>query len=180
MNRYEHAIKEFQSENENGKSKLVYAYFGLAVYMGQCLEETLCQMLWSDKFFKQKGKKPKILNKIIDEYETSKKTMGAFIKEVKKSYSISESEKQILEDVLKKRNYIVHNFFKFEVQKCFSETGQKEILKYFCSFIEKCQQIDQTLQTYHSLNIERLGVTQESITQLFTEMKAIERARDGR
>jgi hypothetical protein len=52
--RYEITLEEFNSEDENGRCRLVYAYFGLAIYFSQCLEETLAIMLWTDQIFKKK------------------------------------------------------------------------------------------------------------------------------
>ena len=41
---YENALEEYFNEDENGKHKLVYVYFGLSVYKSQCLEETFSNM----------------------------------------------------------------------------------------------------------------------------------------
>ena len=51
MTKYELALQEYKEENEDGKHKLIYAYFGLAVYFSQCLEETFSIMLWTDRIF---------------------------------------------------------------------------------------------------------------------------------
>ena len=37
--RYDIAKSEYETEDDNGRHLLVYAYFGLAIYFGQCLEE---------------------------------------------------------------------------------------------------------------------------------------------
>lgn len=45
MKQYETDLGEYESEDDNGRHRIVYAYFGLAVYFSQCLEETFSRML---------------------------------------------------------------------------------------------------------------------------------------
>ena len=70
---YKEAIEEFNSEDENGKSRLVYAYFGLAIYFAQCLEQTFINMIWLDRGFKKRVKFQNEVNEIITN-ELSNKT----------------------------------------------------------------------------------------------------------
>ena len=76
--RYEIAQSEYESEDDSGRHRLVYAYFGLAIYSGQCLEETFSIMLWTDRIFKKKVKTNAEVNEIIDAIENSKKDNGEF------------------------------------------------------------------------------------------------------
>lgn len=104
MNTYITALEEYNHEDENGKSRLIYAYFGLAIYFSQVLEETFSIMLWTDKIFKKQVKTNKEVNDIINVIENSKKTMGVLINEVKQSYSLTESLATDLKSILEKRN----------------------------------------------------------------------------
>lgn len=171
MTRYEIALDEYESEDDNGRRKLIYAYFGLAVYFSQCLEETFSIMLWTDRIFKKKVKTNKEVNDIIDTIENSRKTMGSFINEVKQSYDLPEELREDLGIILSKRNYLVHKYFKLEIQKMYSETGRKEMLGYFCKFIDDSKEIDKELKSYYSAYTERLGLTDERIEELMDEMK---------
>lgn len=171
MSKYEIAIEEYNQEDDNGRHKLIYAYFGLAVYFSQCLEETFSIMLWTNRIFKNKIKKSIEVNEIIDTIENSKKTMGNFINEVKQSYNLPEELKVDLENILSKRNYLVHKYFKLEIQKTFSEIGQKEMLKFFCKFIDNSTEIDNKLRNYYSVYTDKLGLTEERINEIASEMK---------
>jgi uncharacterized protein with HEPN domain len=122
-NRYEIAKKEYESEDEDGRHRLVYAYFGLAIYFGQCLEETFSFMLWTDRVFKQKVKTRAEVNVIIDTIESSKMTMGNFIKEVKQSYNLTNESIEQLDQILEMRNYLAHKYFKLHINKAYSKTG---------------------------------------------------------
>lgn len=113
MGRYKEAIEEYEkNEDDNGKHRLVYSDFRLAIYFSQVLEETFSIMLWTDRILKKKVKTDREVNEIIDTIENSKKTMGAFISEVKQSYSLSEKLSKDLKSILEKRNFLVHKYFR--------------------------------------------------------------------
>ena len=165
------ALEEYNHEDENGKSRLIYAYFGLAIYFSQVLEETFSILLWTDKIFKKKVKTNREVNEIIDVIENSKKTMGVFINEVKQSYSLTENLATDLKSILDKRNYIVHKYFKIEIQKTFTDFGKKEMLKYFGDFIDEVKRIDSELNSYYSKYTNKMGLTEQRIEEIMTEMK---------
>ena len=90
MTTFELAMSEYNEEDENGQSRIIYTYFGLAVYQAQCLEETFSFMLWSSRIIENNVMTNEEVNEIIDSLENSKKTMGNFIYEVKKTYNLSD------------------------------------------------------------------------------------------
>ena len=179
MSTYLDALEVYSSEDENGKTRLIYAYFGLAVYFSQVLEETFSIMLWTDRIFKKKVKTNKEVNEIIDSIEKSKRTMGVFINEVKQTYSLTEKLAEDLKIVLDKRNYLVHKYFKLEIQKFYSDLGKKEMLEYFGKFIDETKRVDSELNQYYSKYTDKLGLTKEKIEELVNEMKAEEKHREN-
>ncbi len=168
---YDLAIDEFRLEDNNGKHKLVYAYFGLAIYFGQCLEETLSIMLWTDKISKNGIKATEEINEIIDSIENSKNTMGMSLKKVMKCYNLPETQIFLLEDILKKRNYLVHKYFKINIQKFYTEVGQLEMLEYFCDFVDCSKLLDNKLILHYKYYTDQFGVTDEMIAKVKNEMK---------
>ncbi len=169
---------EYNNEDDNGKIRLVYAYFGLAIYTGQCLEEVFSIMLWTDKIFKNKIKTNKEVNEIIDSIENSKKTMGNFIYEVKQSYSLTDSIVEQLDKALEKRNYLTHKYFKNHIEKFFSEMGHLEMINYFCDFISESQLLEAQLTKYYSNYTEKMGLTEERIEVIMNQIKEQELKRD--
>ena len=169
--RYEIAQSEYESEDDSGRHRLVYAYFGLAIYSGQCLEETFSIMLWTDRIFKKKVKTNAEVNEIIDAIENSKKTMGNFINEVKQSYNLSTSIVDQLDKILDARNYLAHKYFKLHIAKFYSEIGQLEMIKYFCDFVDDSKELDKQLKAYYKNYTDKLGLTEDRIEQLMAEMK---------
>lgn len=181
MKRYNDAILEYEAEDENGKSRLIYAYFGLSIYFAQCLEQTFINMIWLNRIFKKKVKSQQEINEIIDTVENSKKTLGNLINEIKSDYEIPESLRSELKEVLEKRNYLAHKFFKEQIAKFKSDLGMREMLNYFCDFIDSSKAVDKQMTEYYSHYTEKLGLTEERIEELIKEMEneEIERAKSN-
>jgi putative protein kinase ArgK-like GTPase of G3E family len=178
MSRYEDTLEEFENGNDDEKHKLVYAHFGLAVYQAQVLEEAFSIMLWTNRIFKKQAESKEEINEIIDAIENSKKTMGNFLNEVKQNYGLTVEHLAILEDVLNRRNFIVHKFFKIEINKFYSNTGKKEMIKYLCDFIDDAVAIDSELDQYYAAFKLKLGFTDERIEDMLNEVKTKELERD--
>lgn len=172
------AINEYNSEDENGRHRLIYSYFGSAVYFCQVLEESLAIMLWTGRVFKNKVKTSKEVNDIIDSIEGSKKTMGNFINEVKHYYDLTEGLTLDLTSLLEKRNYLIHRYFKVEIQKFYSDLGRLEMLDYFCNLIDDIKRIDEQLDAYYSNYIDRMGLTQDKVDELVKQFKQEELDRE--
>jgi hypothetical protein len=135
-------------------------------------------MLWTDRIFKKKVKTNKEINDIIDTIENSKKTMGNLLNEIKTNYGLTDKQISDLDNILKKRNYLIHKYFKIEIQKLLSEIGKKEMLKFLCDFIDKVRLIDTELKVYYRNYTLKLGLTDERIEGLMNEMKTTELERD--
>ncbi len=178
MGKYQEALDEYYLEDENGKVRVIYAYFGLAIYITNCLEETFSIMLWTNRIFKNKPKTNKEVNEIIDEVENSRKTMGLLIQEIKENYGLTDEHKLQLKNVLDKRNYLIHKYFRLEIQKFYSETGNKEMLKYFSDIIKEAQNLDNELNQYFEHYKLKLGFDERRITELVDKMKSEEMKRD--
>jgi len=170
MSRYNDAVFEHEQEDENGRAKNVYAYFGLAVYQSQCLEEAFYLMLIKNRIITKKIKTNREINDFMDKFETSKRTMGNLVNEVKQAYNLSEETKNELTSLLNRRNYLAHKYFKENTQKFYSETGQKDMLKYFCEFIDHSRKLEEELKAYYFKTFEKMGLTEERLQQLMNDI----------
>ncbi len=175
--RYDTATDEYNLEDEDGKHKLVYAYFGLAIYYGQSIEVTFSIMLWTDRIFKNKVKTNKEVNEIIDSLENSKKTMGNLINEVKQNYNVPNQLIDKFDKLLNRRNYLIHKYFKLHIEKFYSEIGQLEMIKYFCDFVDDIEEVDKELNDYYAIYTSKLGLTEERINEIMNDIKIQEQKR---
>lgn len=94
MTPYKDAIDEYIRTDQN---KTVYAYFGLAVYHAQCVEEMFVSMLYLHRINNLKDKTQQNIRKIINKIDASKNTMGNFVGEVKQVYSLTDELEETLE-----------------------------------------------------------------------------------
>lgn len=165
----ENALEEYLHEDENGKHKLIYAYFGLSVYKSQCLEETFSNMLLLHRIC---NKSLNLLEDIDKEIlNSSKKTMGNLIREVRNEYNFTDKLEEDLLEILNKRNYLVHKYFKENIQKFFTELGQKEMLSFFSKFIDESTKIDNELEIYYQDYKNKLSLTDDVIKNTMNKMK---------
>ena len=178
MDIYKIAIEEYELEDDNGKHKLIYSYFGLAIYFAQCIEKTFSNMIILHRIVNKKIKTNSEVNEIIDSIENSKKTMGNFIYEVKQAYKLTEALENSLIESLNTRNYIVHKYFKLHIEKFSSEIGKKEMLNYFCSFITSVKKVDKDLESYYQSYMQKLNITDELLNSIMHKMEAVEAKRD--
>lgn len=173
---YENALEEYLEQDENGKYKLIYAYFGLSVYKSQCLEETFSNMLLLNRVC---NKSLNSLNDIDNEIlNSSKKTMGNLIREVKIEYKFTDKLEEDLSKILNKRNYLVHKYFKENIERFFTELGQKEMLSFFSEFIDESTRIDTELEIYYQDYKNKLSLTDDVIENIMYKMKEEEILRE--
>lgn len=103
--------------------------------------------------------------------------MGVLINEVKTEYSLPENLKIDLKKVLDTRNYLAHKYFKEQIQKFHTELGMKEMLQFFCSFIDDSKEVDNELDNYYCHYTQKLGLTEERIQELIKTLKEEETER---
>ena len=128
-------------------------------------------MLWTDRIFKNKVRTNQEVNQIIDGIENSKKTMGNFISEVRKSYALSDSVRVELDKILADRNYLVHKYFKLNIEKFYSEIGRLEMIELFCKFCDDSKKMEEQLKHYYKMYTDKLGITDEQITKIINDIK---------
>lgn len=114
-------------ETEEGQLNAVFACFGSAAQHAQLFEESLAKFLL-------------VYNKIADstlslqdlevlEAKLQKKTMGSLLRELSNYVTIQEeSVARNLDEALKLRNFLMHNFFIARGQSLKSEEGRLSLL----------------------------------------------------
>lgn len=167
---YNFALSEYELEAPDGQTRLVYAYFGLTGYWSQCLEETFSIMLWTNRIFKDKLSTNKEINELIDTFDNSKKTMGNLLHEVKNEYNLEQETIDKLWKILSQRNYLIHRYFKSEIHLFSSDLGKKEMLSFFCKYIEEVNKMDDLLKTFYEDYSEKMGITEEVIQEYTNQM----------
>lgn len=141
---------------ESEHSKELFAYFGLAVYYGQALEQQLTNLLLLTKL--SQGKTPSEAD-LADLYQRKLgNTLGQLIKEIQHHFPFSEEETAQLQNVWKQRNYIVHDYFKERIQDTFTPAGRAHIIRELKRFKNNASRLEIKLQGYCTEMYAKLGL----------------------
>ena len=74
-----------------------------------------------------------------------------------------------LKSILKLRNYITHDYFRFNTELFYSETGKKRMIKDFVEFRERSKKLDTVLKAYLKIYSDTIGLTDEKIDALLLD-----------
>ncbi|MDK8193484.1 hypothetical protein QP794_25670 [Paenibacillus sp. UMB7766-LJ446] len=157
-----------KSDTESEHAKECYAYFGLAVYYSQVLEHQLVNMIILLK--RSQGLLPTESDFDVLYIQRSKRTLGNLISEIKELFQLQEDEKNELEEVLRQRNFIVHDYFKEKIALTLTESGRNELVNELQRFVERVRNIDSRLEVYSDRMRKSVGLTDE---MLENELKII-------
>ena len=138
-----------------------YAHFGLAIFQAQIFEIEIVTSMVIAMFPKKDLIGRKNISAFMDQRSTY--TLGRLLRDLKKYASVPDELEQTLEEALKKRNWLVHNYFKDRAEEFMSSAGCNLMI----SELEGAQQL--FVDATHTLNIsvkpirERFGLTDEVI-----------------
>jgi hypothetical protein len=141
----------------------VFLYFGKAAYHAQCMEFELVTMRLLDSLHKKEiGTQQDFCDR---ESVWEKKTLGHFIRYLKKGPVVPADFSAFLDDVLEKRNFLIHDFFIHYADKFTTEEGRDAMLT-------ELRAIGQLLETGHKVFEDTtrvfakdFGVTSETIAK---------------
>ncbi|MNB72350.1 hypothetical protein D3C81_107350 [compost metagenome] len=149
-------MKEDTQSTESEQSKELFAYFGLAVYYCQAIEQQLTNLLLLTKL--SQGTLPSEAD-LADLYQRKLgNSLGQLIKEIQHHFSFSEEETAQLHHVWKQRNYIVHDYFKERIQDTFTPSGRAGIIRELKRFKNKAGALELKLQGYCNELYRKLGL----------------------
>lgn len=162
---------------ESYQCKEIYAFFGLTMYHIQCLERTL-SMLCATVYNPDANCITRSQFDSILEANFSK-TLGQLITKIKKSVDLPDDFENKLADALKKRNFLVHNYFWERSLKFGHTQGQKEMMEELSQYSVFFEDMDHELDiVLRKWRISK-GITDDVINQhlgklLFAEIEKVE------
>lgn len=148
----------FMLESEH--SKELFAYYGLAVYYGQAMEQQLVNLILLTKMSQGKAMSEEELEELYERKMSS--SLGQLIHEARHHITFSEEDIIRLNELWQQRNRIVHHFFKERIHETFSPEGRTRMIKELSDFKERAQELEVTLHQYTSEWIAELGLNDES------------------
>lgn len=94
---------------EDEECREVYAHFGLAAYHAQCLEKDLVVSLLACARLAKTAPAPAGLDELRESLH--KRPLGTLLKEFRGLGTLDPPLEQLVEDALKKRNFLMHHYF---------------------------------------------------------------------
>ncbi|QQA77087.1 hypothetical protein [Pectobacterium parmentieri] len=155
--------------------KEVYAYFGLAMYRAQCVEQSIVQLLIFFDFFKENVPKFSTSEKWEVDFDRfddmlSKKTMGNLLNSIKKLSVLDDDIENTLSLALKTRNWLAHAYFVDHALDFINESGRNKMITELEKVIELFNSVENILQPISSSAALKYGLTDEVLEKIKKEM----------
>ena len=120
-------------QQESDHIRDVYAHFGLAVYLAQCVEQSIFQhLLFLDHFPKAIAEftSKEAWVSAFDEFEARElsQTMGKLIRRIKEAGQPTDDIQVLLTQVLKQRNWLAHGYFADRAMDFTRESGREKMV----------------------------------------------------
>jgi len=151
--------------------KEVYAYYGLAMYWAQCLEQSIFQhLLFFDHFPRaiKAYKDPQQWAEEFDEYESRemKQTMGKLIQRLRESGQPTKEIELALEEALKARNWLAHGYFSDRAIQLTVSSGRQEMLIELESLYSTLKNCEALIDAATQPVIQKMDLTEEMMTDI--------------
>lgn len=168
------------SDEEDEQVKETFAYFGRAAYMANVLEQALMNVLMFLEFIKQKkiqfnGKKASEIdyekyNSEFDDFMTHKfkLTMGELGKKIKELSVFDDELNRRIYEATKKRNFLLHNFWREESDSMLSEEGRIKLIEDLDEYSYIFKQLDSDIEDALAPILNKLSIDIKFLN-LYTE-----------
>jgi hypothetical protein len=163
-------------EPEDFGPKEVFAFYGLAAYHAQVLEQ---ELLIFPMILHRSGRSH-LMQADLDGLfaNLEKRTLGQLLREAAGMTRVPDDVAGQLEVALDRRNYLVHRFFEKHSEDFISERGRTEMIEELRELTALFQRTDAAVLAVREPLAENLGITRELADRLFKAMIARAAARD--
>lgn len=171
---------------ESEQVRDVYAHFGLAVYWGQCIEQSIFQyLLFFDHFPKAIAKftTPESWANDFDRYEAREmsQTMGKLIRRLQEvGQQVSNLEHSLFK-VLKIRNWLAHGYFADRAIEFTDGHGRSDMISELEEIKESFQLCAQEIDAITLPVMQKFGLNEEMLTKIQADMRTeyVKRSRNS-
>ncbi len=148
-------------EPEYDDPKELYAFFGLAVYSAQLLEQGIINLMVGLHI---SGMEAPTWADVCSLYEQGdRKTLGQILKAARKIVPFDPTIELQLERALGKRNFLVHHFFVENDENLLTESGKRKMIDELSETISFFKKVDlQVDELWHAV-WTKYGFTKERI-----------------
>ncbi len=152
---------KYNIKTDDELMKEVYAYFGLAVYFGQCLEQALINAISVIAASKEMKRAGELFEK--HQKEGLEATLGKLCSTIKGLAPLSTELQHELNEARDMRNYLCHNYWKEKIFLMTTTKGCHESIRNFKSYKIKFESTANKIETLEAQAYRVLGVSQENL-----------------
>ncbi len=160
-------LEEFCNLDENSQIKEIYACFGLSIYLMQCFEQQLMNMILIYARVNKIAVNVAEFDEIFEKNKT--KTMGKLINSVFEEFEIKEKDRLDIWKLHNTRNYFAHHYFKDKISEWNGIEGRVKMLSEILEVISNTENLDTRLQLYEEPYYEKTKITEELISRIINE-----------
>ncbi len=156
------------------QTKEVYAQFGLAVYLVQVLEHAIVEaMVYLDLIPSKARKVPDAAAwaKTFDEFMEGhfKQTLGRLIQTLAALTTISPDLNELLTESLRRRNWLMHSYFRERAEKFMTELGRDSMLSELQEIQGLFDRTEKALDRAMAPIRQRYGFTDDRLSAYYDE-----------
>jgi len=149
--------------DENEHCKEVYAHAGLALYFAQVLEHGVVNAM----LFARMPEYEKVTRAELDAFlaKQFEKTLGAMLKAMRRYVTVPPDVEKLLNEALRKRNRLTHEFFREFAEHFMNAKGRDEMLAWLQDAESMFQRANTELKSLTTQIREKYGITEEAIAK---------------
>lgn len=166
-----------EPHDANGEQvKEVYARFGLAIYFAQVLEHGIINALVILDLIPSR----RHLARSADEWGSEvdafmdrhfQATMGRMMRNLRDTTQVDDDLEQLLSEALRKRNWLVHDFFRERATEFMSSPGREQMISEVDGCRDLFQSADKRLEATVVPLRRRAGLTDELLAREYERMQ---------
>ncbi|MBN1511377.1 MAG: hypothetical protein JXB13_05135 [Phycisphaerae bacterium] len=148
-------------EPDHYEPKEVYAFFGLAAYWAQVLEQGVVNLIVGLRVAGETVLTPK---HVLDAYaDEDRKTLGQLLNSLRSETTVSIDVEECLKRALQLRNHLTHQFFVEHDEAFLSDVGRRRMIDELRSITASFRDADKLVDPLWLGVWKRHGITQQLI-----------------
>lgn len=156
--------------------KTVYAHFGLAIYLAQCLEHGIVNALLVLDLVPNQAKTLRSKNewnmKVDDFFDQNfRQTLGQMITALRKVTTVPTKLETLLAEALHKRNWLAHHYFRERAEQFMSASGRDHMIAELEDVQKLFREADLQLEEISRPLMEKYGYTEAKLAAAFEELR---------
>ena len=132
-------------DDDSRERREVFALFGLASYHAQCLERQIGTMLSTCYSREFAAASPEQRDLIFNDHFA--KTLGSLIRKLEGTIKVPPNLNQSLQAALKKRNWLMHDYFYERAAHILSSRGRHEMMSELTDLYKEFSRLDDDLDS---------------------------------